>query len=46
MLTQQLDLLIKHNIVMNEKKAYKDTVESTYCLSKGGLKLLTIIWKL
>lgn len=46
MLTQQLDLLIKHNIVMNEKKTYKDTVELTYYLSKGGLKLLTIIWKL
>ena len=31
---------------MNEKKTYKDTVELTYCLSKGRLKLLTIIWKL
>lgn len=26
-----------------KKKAYKDTVESTYYLSKGGLKLLSIM---
>ncbi|MFR3557243.1 hypothetical protein [Paraclostridium sordellii] len=34
-----------------KKQAYKNTVESTYYLSEGGLKLLTImetmiIWKI
>lgn len=43
MLIQQLDLLIKHNIVINDKKTYKNTVESTYYLSESGLKLLPIM---
>ncbi|MGL5312403.1 MAG: winged helix-turn-helix transcriptional regulator [Peptostreptococcaceae bacterium] len=43
MLTQQLDLLIKHNIVVNDKKTYNNTVESTYYLSESGIKLLPIM---
>ena len=43
MLIQQLDLLIKHKIVINDKKTYKNTVESTYYLSESGLKLLPIM---
>ncbi|SCI84740.1 Uncharacterized HTH-type transcriptional regulator yybR [uncultured Clostridium sp.] len=43
MLIQQLDLLIKHDIVINDKKTYKNTVESTYYLSESGLKLLPIM---
>ncbi|MEG2246806.1 MAG: helix-turn-helix domain-containing protein [Romboutsia sp.] len=43
MLTQQLDLLIYNNIVINDKKVMKNTVESTYYLSKSGLSLLHIM---
>lgn len=43
MLTQQLELLIKNDIVINEKKVSKNTVESTYYLSESGLKLLPIM---
>ncbi|GAA0865682.1 helix-turn-helix domain-containing protein [Paraclostridium tenue] len=43
MLIQQLDLLINQNIVINDKKTYKNTVESTYYLSESGLKLLPIM---
>lgn len=43
MLTQQLELLIKNDIVINEKKVSKNTVESTYYLSEAGLKLLPIM---
>ena len=43
MLIQQLDLLINHNIVINDKKISKNTVESIYYLSESGLKLLPIM---
>lgn len=43
MLTQQLDLLINHGIIINEKKTINNTVESTYYLSEAGLKLLPIM---
>lgn len=43
MLTQQLELLIQNNIVINEKKTINNTVESTYYLSKSGLSLLPIL---
>ncbi|MGL5713714.1 MAG: winged helix-turn-helix transcriptional regulator [Paraclostridium sp.] len=43
MLTQQLDLLIKNDIVKNEKKMSNNTVESSYYLSESGLKLLPIM---
>lgn len=43
MLTQQLDLLIENNIVINEKKTINNTVESNYYLSDSGILLLTIM---
>ena len=43
MLTQQLDLLIKHDIIINDKKISNNSVESTYYLSESGLKLLPIM---
>lgn len=43
MLAQQLDLLIEHEIVVNDKKVSNNTVESTYYLSKAGLNLLPIM---
>ncbi len=43
MLTQQLNLLIQHDIVINDKNISNNTVESTYYLSEGGLKLLPIM---
>ncbi len=43
MLTQQLDLLIDHNIIINDKKISNNTVESTYYLSESGLKLLPVM---
>lgn len=43
MLIQQLDLLIQHDIVVNEKIVINNTVESTYYLSKSGLKLLPVM---
>ncbi|WP_455543521.1 winged helix-turn-helix transcriptional regulator [Intestinibacter sp.] len=43
MLTQQLNLLIENNIVINEKKTSNNTVESTYYLSESGLKLLPVM---
>lgn len=43
MLAQQLDLLIDHKIVINDKKISNNTVESTYYLSESGLKLLPIM---
>ena len=43
MLIQQLDLLINKDIVINEKKAINNSVESTYYLSEAGLKLLSIM---
>lgn len=43
MLTQQLNLLIQNNIVINDKKTINGIVESTYYLSEAGLKLLPIM---
>ena len=43
MLTQQLDLLVRNNIVINDKKVSNNIVESTYYLSESGLKLLPIM---
>lgn len=43
MLTQQLDLLVEHEIVINDKKINHNTVESTYYLSKSGLNLLPVM---
>lgn len=43
MLTQQLELLIENNIIINEKKTINNIVESTYYLSSSGLLLLPII---
>ena len=43
MLTQQLDLLIENNIVINEKKTINNTVESNYYLSDSGILLLPIM---
>lgn len=46
MLTQQLDLLIEHKIINNEKNITNNIVESTYYLSESGLKLLPIMEKM
>lgn len=46
MLTQQLDLLIEHDIVINNKRISNNIVESTYYLSESGLKLLPIMEKM
>lgn len=43
MLTQQLDLLIENNIVINDKKTINNSIESTYYLSESGLLLLHIM---
>lgn len=43
MLSQQLDLLIENNIIINDKKTSNNIVESTYYLSKSGLSLLPIL---
>lgn len=43
MLIQQLNLLIEHDIVINDKNIINNTVESTYYLSESGLKLLPIM---
>ena len=43
MLVQQLDLLVENNIVINNKKVVKNSIESTYYLSKSGLELLHVI---
>lgn len=46
MLTQQLDVLIEHEIVINDKKVNNNIVESTYYLSEAGLNLLPIMEKM
>lgn len=43
MLTQQLDMLIENEIVINDKKVSNNSVESTYYLSESGLNLLPIM---
>jgi len=42
-LTQQLNMLMENNIVINEKKSEHNTVESTYFLSDAGLALLPLM---
>ena len=42
-LSQQLDLLIENNIVINEKQEINNNLESYYYLSSNGLELLDII---
>lgn len=46
MLTQQLELLIENNIIINDKKTVNNVVESTYYLSESGLLLLPIMNKM
>lgn len=46
MLTQQLELLMSNNIIVNEKKTINNSVESTYYLSEGGLLLLPVMEKM
>ncbi|MDQ0150443.1 winged helix-turn-helix transcriptional regulator [Eubacterium multiforme] len=46
MLSQQLELLINNNIIINDKKTINNIVESTYYLSKSGLLLLPIMEKM
>lgn len=43
MLTQQLDLLIKNNILINEKSVSNNVVESIYYLTETGKALLPTI---
>ena len=43
MLTQQLEILIKNKIVLNDKKEINNIVESTYYLSESGKTLLEVI---
>lgn len=43
MLTQQLELLIDNDIIVNDKKTTNNIVESTYYLSPSGLLLLPIM---
>lgn len=45
-LTQQLELLIDNNIIINDKKTVNNIVESTYYLSNSGLALLPIMEKM
>lgn len=45
-LTQQLELLIDNNIIINDKKIANNVVESTYYLSDSGLLLLPIMEKM
>lgn len=46
MLTQQLELLISNDIIINDKTMINNTVESIYYLSESGLKLLPIMEKM
>ena len=43
MLLQQLDLLMKQGIVINEKVMINNAVELTYYLSESGLLLLPLV---
>ena len=42
MLTQQLEMLIDNDIIINDKKVVNNIVESTYYLSESGLLLLPL----
>lgn len=46
MLTQQLEMLIDNEIIINEKKTVNNIVESTYYLSESGVLLLPIMEKM
>lgn len=46
MLTQQLEMLIDNDIIINDKKIVNNIVESTYYLSESGLLLLPIMEKM
>lgn len=46
MLTQQLEILINNNIIVNEKNTMNNVVESTYYLSEAGLLLLPVMKKM
>lgn len=46
MLTQQLEVLINNNIIINDKKTINNIVESTYYLSPSGILLLPIMEKM
>ena len=46
MLTQQLEMLIDNNIIINDKKIVNNSVESTYYLSQAGVLLIPIIEKM
>ncbi|SHH69811.1 transcriptional regulator, HxlR family [Clostridium collagenovorans DSM 3089] len=46
MLTQQLEMLIENNIIINDKKTINNIVESTYYLSEAGILLLPIMSKM
>lgn len=43
MLIQQLDLLMKQEIVINNKETNGNSVESTYYLSEKGMSLLPLV---
>ena len=43
MLIQQLDILVKNNIVINDKKIVNNVVESTYYLTNSGISLLSVM---
>ncbi|PHV69680.1 transcriptional regulator [Sporanaerobium hydrogeniformans] len=46
MLTQQLDLLVHHGIIINEKTSENNMVTSIYYLSGAGLALIPIMEKM
>ena len=46
MLSQQLELLMENNIIINDKKTINNIVESTYYLSESGMLLLPILEKM
>ena len=46
MLSQQLELLMENNIIINNKKTINNIVESTYYLSESGMLLLPILEKM
>lgn len=46
MLSQQLELLMENNIIINDKKTMNNIVESTYYLSESGMLLLPILEKM
>lgn len=43
MLTQQLELLIRQEIVLNQKEVNGNSIESHYYLSEKGLTLLPLV---